>query len=149
MCCSGYLTDCYDELGNRYQLPIYILNRPANLVRDETSEGSSGDVQENDPGEEVIIKLRLSSGKDLKLTVRSRHTIGKIKRILAKAESISPDQRWFYGGKVLQDKLKIEDTNVPKGHLIQVILPLEQSANTIQLDDMGSGQRRDPTPVSS
>lgn len=110
---------------------------------------SSADTHDNDPGEEVTIKLRLSSGKDLKLTVRSRHTIGKIKRILAKAENISPDQRWFYGGKVLQDKLKIEDTNVPKGHLIQVILPVEPNVDTIQLDDMVPGHRKDPTPVSS
>ena len=30
---NGLLNDCYDELGNRYQIPIYVLARPVNLVR--------------------------------------------------------------------------------------------------------------------
>jgi len=42
---------------------------------------------------------------------------------ISKVENIDGVQRWFYGGKVLQDKLKIEDTKVPKGHMIQVVLP--------------------------
>lgn len=143
----GCLTDCYDELGNRYQLPVYVLSRPANLQKDDGSDNLSADVPESDPGEEVIIKLRLSNGKDLKLTVRSRHTVGKIKRILAKTENISADQRWFYGGKVLQDKLKIEETKIPKGHLIQVILPYQDadSAST----SMDNSPNSAPTPVIS
>lgn len=120
---EGYLTDCYDELGNRYQLPVYVLSHPSNLLREDSEEDNLADGAEEDPGEEVIIKLRLSSGKDLKLTVRNRHTIKQIKQTLAKVENIDGVQRWFYGGKVLQDKLKIEDTKVPKGHMIQVVLP--------------------------
>ena len=26
--------DCYDELGGHYQLPLYCLSRPLNLVKD-------------------------------------------------------------------------------------------------------------------
>jgi len=86
--CEGYLTDCYDELGNRYQLPVYVLSHPSNLLREDSEEDNLADGAEEDPGEEVIIKLRLSSGKDLKLTVRNRHTIKQIKQTLAKVENI-------------------------------------------------------------
>lgn len=123
---TGYLTDCYDELGNRYQLPVYVLSRPTNLQREDTEDDNIADNLDSDPGEEMIIKLRLSSGKDLKLTVGSNHTVKHIKMTLAKAENITGEQRWYYGGKLLQDKLRIEDTKVPKGHLIQVVVPYEE-----------------------
>ena len=35
---NGLLSDCYDELGNRYQLPIYILAKPTNLVHKSKSQ---------------------------------------------------------------------------------------------------------------
>ena len=35
---NGLLNDCYDELGNRYQLPIYVLARPVNLIRKSKSQ---------------------------------------------------------------------------------------------------------------
>lgn len=30
---SGLLTDCYDELGNRYQIPVYVLVKPNHLIK--------------------------------------------------------------------------------------------------------------------
>lgn len=33
----GTLLDCYDELGTRYQLPVYILSAPTNLIDVEQS----------------------------------------------------------------------------------------------------------------
>lgn len=123
---AGYLTDCYDELGNRYQLPVYVLSHPTNLQRRDTEEDIDNDLNDSDPGEEIIVKLRLSNGKDLKLTVRSRHTVRQVKQTLAKAEDIRCEQRWFYGGKLIADKVRIGETNIPKGHLIQVVVPHEE-----------------------
>lgn len=37
----GTLFDCYDELGNRYQLPIYVLSAPINLIESEQSSMDS------------------------------------------------------------------------------------------------------------
>lgn len=34
---NGLLNDCYDELGTRYQIPIYVLAKPANLVKPKRS----------------------------------------------------------------------------------------------------------------
>jgi len=40
----GTLFDCYDELGTRYQLPIYVLSSPTNLIDGEQSSiDSRGD----------------------------------------------------------------------------------------------------------
>merc|ERR550532_2810772 len=36
----GTLMDCYDELGNRYQLPVYVLSAPTNLI-EESSENDN------------------------------------------------------------------------------------------------------------
>lgn len=150
---TGVLTDCYDELGSRYQLPVYVLSRPTNIQREDTEDENAADNTDTDPGEEVVIKLRLSNGKDLKLTVRNRHTIRQIKQTLAKAENISSEQRWFYGGKLMQDKLRIEDTKVPKGHLIQVVIPYDDNDEEIttisNLDVRAPADSGEPTPVSS
>jgi len=41
---NGFLNDCYDELGNRYQIPIYVLVKPSNLLKKptKTSTNQSG-----------------------------------------------------------------------------------------------------------
>ena len=36
MSLTGTLLDCYDELGNRYQLPVYVLSAPTNLIEDNS-----------------------------------------------------------------------------------------------------------------
>ena len=117
--------DCYDELGNRYQLPVYVLSAPTNLI-EETSE-STDTATDNDtassPGVEIPIKFRLSTGKDLKLTVRSTDSVIKIKRQINVEEGIDPSrQRWFFGGKLLNDKMRIEEARIPKGYVVQVII---------------------------
>jgi hypothetical protein len=33
ICPNGLLNDCYDELGNRYQIPAYVLIKPSNLLK--------------------------------------------------------------------------------------------------------------------
>ena len=120
----GTLMDCYDELGNRYQLPVYVLGTPTNIVED-TSESDAGQEPDNSPpGQEIVIKFRLSTtNKDLKLKVRTTDTVLKIKKRLFELEKVDPSrQRWFFAGKMLNDKLRIEDVKIPKGFVIQVII---------------------------
>lgn len=122
------MQDAYDELGNRYVLPVYCVSKPTNLIRDEDVSGeASAEVEDDDSvptGEELYIKLRLSTGKDLKMTVYTSDTVLKIKRKLQKLEGIEPSkQRWFYAGRMLIDKTTIVEAKIPKGHVVQVILP--------------------------
>jgi hypothetical protein len=32
---AGFLTECYDELGTRYQVPVYCLSYPINIVKED------------------------------------------------------------------------------------------------------------------
>ncbi|UJR26695.1 hypothetical protein I4U23_008011 [Adineta vaga] len=42
----GTLLDCYDELGTRYQLPVYVLSTPTNMIDGEQSSiDSRGDYE--------------------------------------------------------------------------------------------------------
>ncbi|ESO87853.1 hypothetical protein LOTGIDRAFT_219753 [Lottia gigantea] len=124
----GTLMDCYDELGNRYQLPVYVLSAPTNLI-DELSESDTG--QETDanssPGIEIPIKFRLSTtNKDIKLYVRTTDSVLKLKKRIFEEEGVEVlRQRWYFAGKLLSDKLRIEDAKIPKGNVIQVIVTQE------------------------
>ncbi|XP_068709466.1 ubiquitin domain-containing protein 2-like isoform X2 [Montipora foliosa] len=126
---TGSLQDAYDELGNRYVLPVYCISKPTNLIRDEdvSGETTKEDEDENETpptGDELYVKLRLSSGKDLKMSVYTSDTVLKVKKKLQKVEGIEPSkQRWFYAGKMLTDKTTIGEAKIPKGYVVQVILP--------------------------
>lgn len=126
---QGSLQDAYDELGNRYILPVYCISKPTNLIKDEDVSGETSKEEEEDidlppTGDELYIKLRLSSGKDLKMTLYTSDTVLKIKKKLQIQEGIEPSkQRWFYAGRMLTDKMTIGDAKVLKGHVVQVIVP--------------------------
>lgn len=58
------------------------------------------------------------------MNVYTSDTVLKIKKKLHKLEGIEPSkQRWFYAGKILTDKTTIGEAKIPKGHVVQVILP--------------------------
>ncbi|MBN3295825.1 UBTD1 protein, partial [Amia calva] len=120
----GSLTECYDELGNRYQLPVYCLAPPVNLI----SERSEEETVENPepqavPKKEFQLKVRLSTGKDLRLSASMADTIGQLKKQLQVQEDIDPaHQRWFFSGKLLTDKTRLQETKIQKDFVIQVIV---------------------------
>lgn len=65
---AGSLTESYDELGNRYQLPAYTLAPPVNLISETSSESKvseSTQKQAQPPPcrQEFQLRVRLSSGK--------------------------------------------------------------------------------------
>ncbi|KAJ3628338.1 hypothetical protein MTP99_015649 [Tenebrio molitor] len=43
---NGYLTECYDELGARYQVPIYCLSYPINIVKEDNGRDSPAECSE-------------------------------------------------------------------------------------------------------
>ncbi|XP_027697611.1 ubiquitin domain-containing protein 2 isoform X2 [Vombatus ursinus] len=65
----GALTECYDELGNRYQLPVYCLAPPINMI-EEKSDIETLDIPDPPPnsGYECQLRLRLSTGLWLQLS---------------------------------------------------------------------------------
>ncbi|KAK1164492.1 ubiquitin domain-containing protein 1-like [Acipenser oxyrinchus oxyrinchus] len=120
----GSLTECYDELGNRYQLPVYCLATPVNLIS-EHSEEETTDAPEPQGGtkQEFQLKVRLSTGKDVRLSASMTDTIGQLKKQLQVQDDIDPAlQRWFYSGKLLTDKTRLQETKIQKDFVIQVIV---------------------------
>ncbi|XP_015496962.1 ubiquitin domain-containing protein 2 [Parus major] len=118
------LTECYDELGNRYQLPVYCLAPPINMI-EEKGDLETLDIPDPPPnsGHECQLRLRLSTGKDLKLLVRSMDTVYHMKRRLHAVEGVEPgSQRWFFSGRPLADKMKLEELKIPKDYVVQVIV---------------------------
>lgn len=130
---NGYLTECYDELGARYLVPIYCLSYPINIVKEDNGRDSPADYSEPiDGGIEATLKLRLShTCTDIKLSVYTTDTISICKKKLQSQEGIeSSRQRWFYGGKLLGDKLRVEEAKIPPGYVVQVIVNMEYANGT-------------------
>ncbi|XP_030889405.1 ubiquitin domain-containing protein 1, partial [Leptonychotes weddellii] len=120
----GTLCECYDELGNRYQLPIYCLSPPVNLLLEHTEEESL-EPPEPTPGvrRDFPLKVRLSTGKDVRLSASLPDTVGQLKRQLHTQEGIEPSwQRWFFSGKLLTDRTRLQETKIQKDFVIQVII---------------------------
>lgn len=43
---NGYLTECYDELGSHYKIPIYCLSHPVNIVKEDHDSESPAEYSE-------------------------------------------------------------------------------------------------------
>uniref|UniRef100_A0A8C4QU32 Ubiquitin domain containing 2 n=1 Tax=Eptatretus burgeri TaxID=7764 RepID=A0A8C4QU32_EPTBU len=124
----GSLTECYDELGNLYCLPIYCLVSPLNLV-DSTDvlEAGLDDVYE------LHLRLCLSpNGKDVQLLVQRSDTVLQAKRRLQaqeaavcmrKCDILEPGhQLWFFLGQLLLDRMHLDDVYIPQDFIVQVVL---------------------------
>lgn len=128
----GNLLEGYDELGNRYQLPIYCISAPINLIEGSESDTQSPDSESaiqsaaaNFAGEELQVKFRLSSlQNDVKMPVYSKETIFSAKRKLGALQGFEPrEMRWYFGGRLLNDKIKIEELKLQNGFVVQVVVP--------------------------
>uniref|UniRef100_A0A3P9HE04 Ubiquitin domain containing 1b n=1 Tax=Oryzias latipes TaxID=8090 RepID=A0A3P9HE04_ORYLA len=120
----GTLTECYDELGTRYQLPVYCLAPPINLISERSDEDASESPELSATSKkEFVLKVRLSTGKDLRLSASMADTVGLLKKQLQAQEGIDLlHQRWFFSGKLLTDKTRLQDTKIQKDFVIQVII---------------------------
>ncbi|KAM9395420.1 ubiquitin domain-containing protein 1-like [Salvelinus alpinus] len=124
----GTLTESYDELGNRYQLPAYTLTPPANLITERANDNEAPNQKEQKkppafPKEEFQLRVRLSCGKDLRISASMSDSISQLKTVLEGQEDIEvAHQRWFFAGKLLTDKIRLQDTKIQKDFVVQVIV---------------------------
>ncbi|KAI7805896.1 putative ubiquitin domain-containing protein 1 [Triplophysa rosa] len=106
----GSLMECYDELGNRYQLPAYCLAPPVNLISESKDHAC------------VSTKVHLSTGKDLRLSASMADSIRQLKKLQLQEDIDAACQRWFFSGKQLTDKMRLQDTKIRKDFVIQVVI---------------------------
>ena len=151
----GNLTEAFDEFGARYEIPLYCVSRPENLSvcsahvteakwgcgcgRDAAPGpglgSSSGKRASESSEEEVILKCRVSLvDDDYRLSCPHDWTIRQAKVKLAQSMNWSHEtrQRWFYGGKLIPDHIQLEETRIPKNHVVQVVVCDPTSATCTQ-----------------
>ncbi|KAI8422071.1 hypothetical protein MSG28_009963 [Choristoneura fumiferana] len=105
-----------------FQVPIYCLSPPINMVKEASGRDSPAEWSEPvEGGAEVALRLRLShTCRDLDLRATARHSVAQCKNKLHPWR-----QRWFYGGKLLGDRLLIEEAKITPGYVVQVIVSTE------------------------
>ncbi|KND03032.1 uncharacterized protein SPPG_02101 [Spizellomyces punctatus DAOM BR117] len=144
---TGNLSDgCYDELGSNYVIPVMCIVEPKNLIVDK--EGASeykNQIQGEAPSskaEEVIIPsptshrpkktlvARLSSGKDIKLSVTGEETIKELRALVEEKAELNPQAskggrvclKFFYLGRPIADITAVKELKLAEGGVIQVML---------------------------
>ena len=130
---------------------------PANLIED--SLASTGDTQTIDlgaldppssanTGEEFQLKFRFSdNNKDVKLTCLSNETVLVVKRRLCELEGHEPHrQRWCFGGRIIANKLRLNEANIPKGSTVQVVVSVV-SPSDVTLESSTKDSRKTSKPV--
>lgn len=97
------------------------------MIEEKGENETTSDSDGGSNGIETMLRLRLSTtGKDVKLAVRSVDSVLCAKRKLQALEGIDPSfQRWFFGGKLLNDKMKVEEAKIPAGFVVQVVISAE------------------------
>ncbi|XP_028324698.1 ubiquitin domain-containing protein 1a isoform X1 [Gouania willdenowi] len=124
----GSLTESYDELGNCYQLPAYTLVPPVNIISETSNESKACDSSQKQAQplpcrQEFQLRVRLSTGKDVRLTASLADSIAELKKQLEEQEEIEVTrQRWFFSGKLLTDKSRLQDAKIQKDFVVQVIV---------------------------
>lgn len=141
---AGQLSEAYDELGNRYVIPRYCLNKPTNmqdsdmatdtsltsqtdsaqLLRQRGSTGGKDGAATKAPGISFTIKIRLSTlPKDIRVSVLTTDRVRDLKRKLQELHSVEPQRvTMLYSGRVLSNNTFLKHLNIPRGHVIQAIV---------------------------
>ncbi|KAI8091381.1 uncharacterized protein B0P05DRAFT_527231 [Gilbertella persicaria] len=109
--CDG----CFDELGCAYQVPVYCIVPPTNLIPDTWRQASlsirvPAPNCDQDP---FPITVRLSNHQDKKVTISSTcETVGSLKTRVFDIDASMTDKthrlRFIYLGRMLQDNMLIE-----------------------------------------
>ena len=122
----GTLEECYDELGNRYVVPSYCLSRPSNMLTSSAANVSSENVAPSTAllhEEKINVKLRLSTGKDIKLSVHPSTSMAEVKKMLQSSEGFDVNRtKILFSGKIILDSTTIEQLKIPKGFVLQVVV---------------------------
>lgn len=99
-----------------------------NLISERSEDEGPGDRPETPasaapPKKEFQLRVRLSSGRDVRLSASMSDSVGQLKRQLQAQEGIDlAHQRWFFSGKLLTDRTRLQDTKIQKDFVVQVIV---------------------------
>lgn len=117
----GQLTEIYDIQGFRYNLPPYCVCDPENFDKVEMKSCK----KHNSESDADKVKIRLSDGKDLCVDIEDQENVSDLKSYIRKQENIDSKRRMvvLWRGKVLDDCIALQSLNLPKGAILQVMVP--------------------------
>lgn len=118
----GQLTEIYDSKGFRYNLPPYCVCDPVFLDKNELK---SSQKSFNSESETDKVKIRLSDGKDFTINFENQKNVSDVKIYIREQENIDSKRRIvvLWRGKVLDDCTTLQSLNLPKGAVLQVMVP--------------------------
>lgn len=97
-CPTGQLwSRVYDDRGNEYKVPEWLVVEPAGLVEEEDTPVTEDKTEEttviedSEPDHEYVVRVRVSeTSTDFKVTVRRRETIASIRETLKTQAQVRP-----------------------------------------------------------
>lgn len=88
------------------------------------SSGEAESTPDSPQGDKINLRIRLSSLKDVKVSVRKTDTIAVVKQKLGQMEGFDGSKvRIFLTGRILADSAVISTVKIPKGFLLQAHVP--------------------------
>jgi hypothetical protein len=130
---TGNLADgCYDELGNKYVIPIYCIVDPTNLITDNNYDEGTSDRDENGDTKLIVeqeepghtFKIRLSTNaQDVKINYSPKlDTIATLRAKLCNAQNIDIKRfsvKIVFLGRMFDDKTRLSDILLEDGQILQ------------------------------
>lgn len=125
---------CFDELGNRYEIPMYAIYEPENLMPPGADSEDVSLCEKNSPhatesseeqeGELLDFRVRFSDNtKDVKLRAEDTLTILELKEVIMEERGFAIDaQRIFYSGRQLQNQWSLELVGLKAGSVLQAFV---------------------------
>lgn len=123
---------CFDELGNRYDVPMFCMCEPRNLVEGpiESDDVALHEADQHKDGvndeDEVMMGLSVrmtNRQKDIKLRAEASLSILELKEVLEEETKVPvADMRVLYMGGILQNHLTLASAKVKDNGIMQVFV---------------------------
>lgn len=107
---------------------MYVLSAPTNLQLDssdvdEVPEKLSPSSKKRKRGSELPIRLQLSTGPIVRLTLRTNDSVLSVRQHIAAMSDVSVGGvRLFFAGKQLTDNSRLKDAGLRKNYTVQAVL---------------------------
>lgn len=115
----GLLTECYDDRGFRYNIPLYCLSDPVNLH--DQLQSPKAIIEPS--SQQQPYRVRLWDGRDLRIEEGNARTVLDLKNEICK-QIKNPDPSnlrvLWQGQGPLKDQQALDDLGIPHNVFIQV-----------------------------
>ena len=112
---NGTLAQVYDERGHRYDLPVFVINKP--LFYGKPAEEKKVEIE---VAKEFEVVLRMAGKQDYVLKVNESITVKQLKADFQQLAGLTNNVRMFYNGKEMKDSLYLAHFKL-KDHFVIIV----------------------------